>query len=362
MSEQEQPEDLVTFEEAGALCGVSASTFRRWERAGKLEGHMAFYEVSLSTGGTARVVSAAEVRAYQSERQDQESGRAGARAGRRAGGQARVQASGRAGGQARVQAGGRADEQTRTRMAELEAEITLQHESLAEAVSGLQVARARAAELEADHRATRSQLEALRVQQGASRQEAAEQAAALVASQTEGAVLREKVSQLQQRLEAEQQRRHEERKRMDEQLFSLQTSADTRISELQANADTRIAALQANMEARIAELQAANEQQLASHEQQMLRLVSELTARRDEATQMRQASERQQQREALLRWKTATTERERDFAVAALGELQKASVWQRLTWRAPALELTDSAAAADPPAAIVDVTQEGEEG
>ena len=115
---------------------------------------------------------------------------------------------------------------------------------------------------------------------------------------------------------------------MDAQIFALQTTTDTRISELQA-----------------------------SHEQLVEGLRAELAARRGEASEMRQAAERQQQREAALRWQTATNKRERDFAIAALGELQGASMWKRLTWRPPALELTDSIQGPETSIAVVELSQ-----
>lgn len=179
------------------------------------------------------------------------------------------------------------------------------------------------------------ELRMLRASQEALAKEVSEKATALVASQQESAVLRETVRQLEQRLEGEKQRcleerqRHqEELKRMDAQIFALQTTTDTRISELQA-----------------------------SHEQLVEGLRAELAARRGEASEMRQAAERQQQREAALRWQTATNKRERDFAIAALGELQGASMWKRLTWRPPALELTDSIQGPETSIAVVELSQ-----
>ena len=80
------------------------------------------------------------------------------------------------------------------------------------------------------------------------------------------------------------------------------------------------------LEERIRELKAGHSREVSS-------LQEELTARRGEASEMRQTAERQQQREAALRWQTATMKGERDQALAELVSWSGAGWFRRMLGR-----------------------------
>lgn len=105
------------------------------------------------------------------------------------------------------------------------------------------------------------------------------------------------------------------------------------------------------LEARIAELK-------DSHRREVTNLQDELTARRGEASEMRQAAERQQQREAALRWQTATMKGERDSAITELRIWSGSSWYQRLMSR-PRLPAASGALTTNQPA-LFDVTSHDE--
>jgi hypothetical protein len=146
-----------------------------------------------------------------------------------------------------------------------------------------------------------------------------ELATSLVESRQGEAVLRETVKQLQQRLTT-----HKER------LVAEVANSKERLSvEVERRLEERT-----RLDAQLHDLQ-------ISHDKEVQRLVNQLGVRQDEATEMRQATERQQQREVMLRALAAKTEQQRDFALAELGSLNEASAWKRLFWR-PSRALTAS--------------------